>query len=79
VSSEERERFFELVCSGCRGEVGCQCRRDAGAVSWWQRSGPMSPQIQHGRAAACPAAHRPGCPARPRPVRRRGQRRPLSS
>jgi hypothetical protein len=81
VSFEERERFFALVCSGLSlvksaAGAGVSLRS---AVSWWQRSGLMSPQIQQGRAGGLPGSAPARVPGAAETGAAPRQRRPLST
>jgi IS30 family transposase len=81
VPYEEREEFFELVCSG----MSIQAAADAAGVSvtagtaWWRSSGLVSPVIQHGKVGGLPGsapARYPGVWSPDDPPR---QRRALTS
>lgn len=81
VSDEEREEFFELVCSGmsiraAAATAGVSVRSGG---SWWRSSGLVTPAIQFGRSGGLPgsaAAMMPGALGPGEPAR---QRRPLTS
>jgi len=81
VPYEEREEFFELVCSGLSLQraasfSGVSVR--AGQV-WWRRSGLMIPVIQLGRDGGLPGSAPARVPEEPRPPARPRVRRALSS
>ena len=81
VSFEERERFFGLVCSGlslAKSAAGAGVSLRS-AVSWWQRSGLKSPQIQHGRAGGLPGSAPARVPGAAETGAAPRQRRALSS
>jgi len=73
VSYEEREEFFELLCSGFSVQAaaaGAGVSATAGGA-WWRASGLVSPVIQFGKKGGLPGsapARVPG-PARPEAVR----------
>ena len=81
VSYEEREEFFELVCSGLslhRAAAVSGVSERAGR-DWWRRSGLMSPVIQLGRDGGLPGSAPTRVPDEPRPGGVPRQRRGLTS
>jgi len=68
ISYEEREEFFDLVCSGLSGQraataSGVSVKAGAG---WWRRSGLVSPVIQFGRDGGLPGSASARVPDEPR-------------
>ena len=81
VSYEEREEFFDLVCSGLslhRAAASSGVSERAGR-DWWRRSGLMSPVIQLGRDGGLPGSAPARVPDEPRADGRSRQRRALTS
>jgi IS30 family transposase len=81
VAYEEREEFFELVCSGvsllrAARWSGVSVRA---AQEWWGRSGLMSPVIRLGRDGGLPGSAPARVPDAPRSGDRPRQRRGLTS
>nr|WP_300961944.1 IS30 family transposase [Nocardioides abyssi] len=81
VPDEEREEFFELVCSGMSvtaAAAAAGVSRNAG-ISWWRSSGLVSPVIQFGRSGGLPGSAAPAVPGARGPDDLDRRRRPLSS
>lgn len=81
VPYEEREEFFELVCSGMSiqaAAAGAGVSLTAGA-SWWRSSGLVNPVIQHGKVGGLPGSAPAGYPGAWGPDDRLRLRRPLTS
>jgi transposase, IS30 family len=81
VRYEEREEFFELVCSG----MSIQAAAGAAGVSvtagaaWWRSSGLVTPVIQLGAIGGLPGTAPPGVPGAQGPDEAPRERRPLTS
>lgn len=81
ISYEEREEFFDLVCSGLSLQ---RAARSSGVsvmagAGWWRRSGLMSPVIQLGRDGGLPGSAPARAPDEPRALGQVRQRRALTS
>ncbi len=74
VAYEEREEFFDLLCSG----LSLQAAAAHSGVSstagrgWWRASGLVSLVIQMGAAGGLPGSHHHAIPAPRTPQPRRG-------
>jgi IS30 family transposase len=81
VPYEEREEFFELVCSG----MSIQAAAAASGVSvtagssWWRSSGLVTPVIQFGKLGGLPGSAAPVVPGAEGPEDLDRNRRPLTS
>lgn len=64
VSYEEREEFFELVCSGMsiQAAAGAAGVSVTAGASWWRSSGLVSPVIQFGAVGGLPGSAPPVVP-----------------
>ena len=80
VSYEEREEFFELVCSGMslQAEAGAVGVSVTAGTAWWRSSGLMTPVIQFGAVGGLPGSAPPRVPGVEGPGERLRQRRPLT-
>ena len=79
VSYEEREEFFELVCSGLSLQAagGLLGVSETATRMWWRASGVVEPGIQMGSRGGLPGSPPPRVPGDP--VAGVRQRRPLTS
>jgi len=81
VSYEERDEFFDLLCSG----LSLQAAAARSGVSanagrgWWQASGLVNLVIQMGAAGGLPGSPPPRVPGQGQAERTQAQRRALSS
>jgi len=81
VSYEEREEFFELVCSGfsIQAAAGAAGVSVTAATSWWRSSGLGRPVIQFGAIGGLPGSAPQVVPGAHGPDDAPRQRRPLTS
>lgn len=81
VPYEQREEFFELVCSGMsiQGAAGAAGVSVTAAGLWWRSSGLVSPVIQFGSVGGLPGSAPPRVPGVLGPDEPPRRRRPLTS
>jgi IS30 family transposase len=81
VSYEEREEFFELLCSGLsvQGAAAGSGVSAAAGTGWWRTSGLMSPVIQFGKTGGLAGSAPAGVPGALGPEEPPRQRRVLTS
>jgi IS30 family transposase len=81
VRYEEREEFFELVCSGMslQAAAGAAGVSLTAGASWWRSSGLVTPVIQFGAVGGLPGSAPPGVPGVLGPGEQPRRRRPLTS
>ena len=81
VPYEQREEFFELVCSGfsIQAAAGAAGVSVTASASWWRSSGVVTPVIQHGKVGGLPGSAPAGYPGAWGPDDPPRQRRPLTS
>src|SRR3954452_9467930 len=81
VSYEERDEFFDLLCSGLSLQSAAALSGVSAAAGrgWWQASGLVNLVIQMGTTGRLPGSPPPRVPGQDRAERTQAQRRALSS
>lgn len=81
VPYEEREEFFELVCSGMsiKAAAGASGVSVTAGSSWWRSSGLVTPMIQFGKLGGLPGSAPASVPGAEGPDGPARKRRPLTS